>query len=85
MLRRYGEQALTEDVRGLLKDWGALIQSCSSIFLSVPKTMRGVIFEDAGKDVPVRRDDPRVRLVPFMVRTYVLLIVISQLCETEIT
>ena len=67
MLRRYGEQALTEDVRALLKDWGAYIQSCSSIFLSCPKTMRSVIFEDGGKDVPIRRNDRRVRLVPFMV------------------
>lgn len=67
MLRRYGEQALTEDVRALLKDWGAHIQSCSAIFLSCPKTMRSVIFEDGGKEVPIRRSDPRVRLVPFMV------------------
>jgi hypothetical protein len=47
-------------------EWSAPLQSCNAIFLSVPKTMRGVIFEE-GKDVPVRRDDPRVRMVPFMV------------------
>ena len=69
MLRRYGEQALTEDVRALLKDWSAHLQSCSAVFLSCPKTMRSVIFEEGlkEKETPLRRTDPRVRLVPFMV------------------
>jgi Bacteroidetes VLRF1 release factor len=69
MLRRYGEQALTEDVRAILKDWSAHIQSCSSVFISCPKTMRSVIFEEGlkDKDTPLKRTDPRIRLVPFMV------------------
>ena len=74
MLRRYGEQALTEDVRAILKDWSAHIQSCSSVFLSCPKTMRSVIFEEGlkDKDTPLKRTDPRIRLVPFMVSNSVL-------------
>lgn len=69
MLRRYGEQALTEDVRALLREWSAHLQTCSAVFLSCPKTMRSVIFEEGlkDKDTPLRRTDPRVRLVPFMV------------------
>lgn len=70
MLRRYGEQALTEDVRAILKDWNAHLQSCGLIFISCPKTMRSVLFEEGlkDKDTPLKRTDPRVRLVPFMVR-----------------
>ena len=120
-LRRYGEQALREDVRGVLHEWLAdhiyaffmtylphhhpiiiilnhsilthpillpfypspyrstLLQSCAAIFLSCPRTMRTVLFEDqAGvydgsksttshKQATLHKDDPRVRLVPFMV------------------
>lgn len=69
MLRRYGEQALTEDVRAILKDWNAHLQTCGLIFISCPKTMRSVLFEEGlkDKDTPLKRNDPRVRLVPFMV------------------
>jgi hypothetical protein len=73
MLRRYGEQALREDVRAVLHEWSALLQSCSAVFLSCPRTMRGVLFDEgtsgevSHRQATIRKDDPRVRLVPFMV------------------
>ena len=66
MLRRYGEQALKEDVRDLLRTWQAHLESCSVIIISAPKTMRQVLFEES-KDAPLRKEDPRLREVPFMV------------------
>jgi len=44
-MRRAGEQALKEDIAACLKLWSAHIQSCSLILVSVPKTMRSVLFE----------------------------------------
>jgi len=45
-LRRYGEQKTTEDVRAVLEEWKALIEGCELLFLSLPKTMRGVMLGD---------------------------------------
>lgn len=65
MLRRYGEQALLEDIRSLMKSWEQLLQSCSLILLSIPKTLRPSVF-DREKESVIDRNDPRVRYVSFM-------------------
>ena len=63
MLRRYGEQSLKEDVRATLNEWSSQLNECSLLLISVPKTMRALVFEDT----PLHRDDPRLAYVPFMV------------------
>lgn len=78
MLRRYGEQALKEDIAQCLALWSGHIQSCSMILISAPKTMRSVLFDtpenpSAGNNNSnttggvLSKDDPRVAYVPFMV------------------
>lgn len=78
MLRRYGEQALKEDIAQCLALWSGHIQSCSMILISAPKTMRSVLFDtpenpssgntsSAGSGGVLSKDDPRVAYVPFMV------------------
>eukprot|EP00752_Nemacystus_decipiens_P004173 g3816.t1 len=64
-LRRYGEQALREDARALLKEWEEPLKACRVVLTSVPKGMRAVLFD--GKDAPFDRKDPRLRPVPFAV------------------
>jgi hypothetical protein len=66
MLRRYGEQALREDIAALLKLWSGHIQSCSLLLVSAPKTMRSVLFSEEGSDALLPRDG-RVSFVPFQV------------------
>ncbi|CAM9477896.1 unnamed protein product [Ectocarpus fasciculatus] len=64
-LRRYGEQALREDARALLKEWEGPLKACRVVLTSVPKGMRAVLFE--GKEAPFDRKDGRLRPVPFAV------------------
>lgn len=79
MLRRYGEQALKEDIAACLALWSGHIQSCSLILISAPKTMRSSLFDtpenpaggnsgnsNNGGGV-LAKDDPRIAYVPFMV------------------
>ena len=66
-LRRYGETALKEDVRALLQSWSPYIDNCSSILLSVPRTMRTVLYEEKQGWSPLRKHDIRVKHVPFVV------------------
>ena len=75
MLRRYGEQALKEDIAACMTLWSGHIQSCSLIFISAPKTMRSILFDDNSSatnngsttGVVLSKDDPRISYVPFMV------------------
>lgn len=73
MLRRYGEQALKEDIAQCLTLWNGHIQSCSLILISAPKTMRSILFDDAvngtgdATGVVLLKEDPRISYVPFMV------------------
>ncbi|CAM9482486.1 unnamed protein product [Ectocarpus sp. 6 AP-2014] len=64
-LRRYGEQALREDARALLKEWEGPLKACRVVLTSVPKGMRAVLFD--GKEAPFNRKDARLRPVPFAV------------------
>jgi hypothetical protein len=71
-LRRYGEQALREDVYKLLLSWKDFINNSSAIFLSLPKTMRSYVFHNdlpQDKDYPLKTTtDPRVRFLSFPVK-----------------
>ncbi len=78
MLRRYGEQALKEDIAACLALWSGHIQSCSLILISAPKTMRSSLFDtpenpnssnnsSSGTGGVLVKDDPRIAYVPFMV------------------
>ena len=69
MLRRHGEQALKEDVHNLIRDWSQKLKCCSKILISVPKTMRSLLFEEDSKNKSnlLQRDDPRIISIPFMV------------------
>lgn len=66
MLRRYGEQALREDIRNLMKSWQWHLSRCSLILMSVPRTMRGILFDEEKGSIILDRLDPRIRYVPFM-------------------
>lgn len=74
MLRRYGEEALKEDVHTLLHLWRDHIGHASIILLSVPKTMRSYIFEDSKEHSKeesgsvLSKDDERNVFVPFLVK-----------------
>lgn len=67
MLRRYGEEALKEDVKRLLGLWKPHLDAAGVILFSIPKTMRGIMYEE-GVDAPLKKGDKRVVNVPFMVR-----------------
>lgn len=72
MMRRAGEQALREEIKQLIRDWGAYLDTCSLVLVSVPKVMRSVLFDDhsdssSSSTYPLQRDDPRVRSIPFMI------------------
>lgn len=69
MLRRYGEQALKDDVLEVLRLWGGHLQSCSAIFVAAAKSVRPVLFGSSSathKDY-LDKADPRVKFVPFAV------------------
>lgn len=82
-LRRYGEAALKEDIRSILKTWAALINNSSVILLSVPKTMRPTLFEEENSTILDKRD-PRIRFVPFMTDkpTFETVKEIHRICST---
>src|SRR5262249_32441770 len=73
-LRRYGEQALQEDVQRLLTLWQDYLQACGLILVATTKTMRSLLFEkiDNSRSAKthislLQKDDPRVIYVPFTV------------------
>ena len=65
MLRRYGEQALKEDIASVLLLWSGHIESSGSIVIAAPKTIRPSLFEAASPVLD--KDDPRIAFVPFAV------------------
>ncbi|KAK4124872.1 hypothetical protein N657DRAFT_689268 [Parathielavia appendiculata] len=67
-LRRYNEQALVEDVRELLKDWKALIDTSDLLFIrATGSTNRRTLFGPYDDQV-LRPNDPRIRGFPFSTR-----------------
>ena len=66
-LRRANEQALERDVRELLAgEWAEALRSAQLVWLAVSETDRRILVGDGA--APLRRDDPRVRRVPFGTR-----------------
>lgn len=64
-LRRYNEQALVEDVRGLLKDWKGLLDTAELMFVrATGVTNRRTLFGPYDGQV-LRSNDPRLRGFPF--------------------
>jgi hypothetical protein len=67
-LRRYGEQALREDVHSLLREWKRLLDACAIVLVAVPKAMRGrYIYNAEVRDFPLIKGDRRIRDVPFSI------------------
>ncbi|KAK0729819.1 hypothetical protein B0H67DRAFT_547898 [Lasiosphaeris hirsuta] len=67
-LRRYNEQALVEDVRELLRDWKALIDTSDLLFIrATGTTNRRTLFGPYDGQV-MRGNDPRMRGFPFSTR-----------------
>ncbi|TRM65264.1 hypothetical protein BD626DRAFT_628475 [Schizophyllum amplum] len=66
MLRRYGEQALREDIRGLLTEWAEDIADCERIWIRASTANRKIFinYEDAVID----KADARLRTFPFPTR-----------------
>lgn len=67
-LRRYNEQALVEDVRGLLKDWKALIDTSDLLFIRATGTTNRRTLFGPYDDQVLRANDPRIRGFPFSTR-----------------
>jgi hypothetical protein len=63
-LRRAGEENLNKDVGAWLLENAPLVNNCSSLFLSVPNTMRKAFFDHK----VIGKDDARIRSVPMQVK-----------------
>ncbi|KAL1747893.1 hypothetical protein HDZ31DRAFT_30881 [Schizophyllum fasciatum] len=66
MLRRYGEQALRDDIRGLLDEWAEDIAACERIWLRASTANRKIFLDYDG--APIAKADPRLRTFPFPTR-----------------
>ena len=67
-LRRYNEQALTDEVRLLLQDWKGMIDTSELLFIrATGTTNRRTIFGPYEGQV-LRQNDPRIRGFPFSTR-----------------
>ncbi|RKF59817.1 VMS1-like protein [Golovinomyces cichoracearum] len=67
-LRRYNEQALTEEVRFTLQDWKSMIDSSELLFIrATGPTSRRTLFGPYDQQVLLQKD-PRIRGFPFNTR-----------------
>ncbi|KAG9312931.1 hypothetical protein JVU11DRAFT_6365 [Chiua virens] len=66
MLRRYGEQALRDDIRNLLRDWAEDIHECERIFIRASVSNRRIFLDYEG--CVVNKGDGRLRTFPFPTR-----------------
>ncbi|KAF8310101.1 hypothetical protein DL93DRAFT_2140889 [Clavulina sp. PMI_390] len=65
-LRRYGEQALREDIQALLLEWKDELEECEKIFIRASVSNRR-IFMDFDES-PMPKGDARIRTFPFQTR-----------------
>ncbi|KAI6044255.1 hypothetical protein EDC04DRAFT_2643746 [Pisolithus marmoratus] len=66
MLRRYGEQALRDDIRGLLQDWAEDIHECERIWIRASASNRRIFLDY--DDCVINKGDDRLRTFPFPTR-----------------
>ncbi|KAG1750056.1 hypothetical protein EDD22DRAFT_916702 [Suillus occidentalis] len=66
MLRRYGEQALRDDIRNLLLDWADDIQDCERIWLRASVSNRRIFLDY--ENCVINKGDDRLRTFPFPTR-----------------
>ncbi|KAF8845186.1 hypothetical protein BDN67DRAFT_962128 [Paxillus ammoniavirescens] len=66
MLRRYGEQALRDDIRNLLQDWAEDIHECERIFIRASVSNRRIFLDYDG--CVINKGDDRLRTFPFETR-----------------
>ncbi|KDQ61595.1 hypothetical protein JAAARDRAFT_54947 [Jaapia argillacea MUCL 33604] len=66
MLRRYGQTALQEDIRGLLTDWAEDLLDCDRIWLRANTSNRRIFMDYEGAVIP--KGDDRLRTFPFPTR-----------------
>ncbi|KAG8220892.1 hypothetical protein J3R82DRAFT_2392 [Butyriboletus roseoflavus] len=66
MLRRYGEQALRDDIRELLRDWAEDIYECERIFIRASVSNRRIFLDYEG--CIISKGDDRLRTFPFPTR-----------------
>ncbi|KIK61598.1 hypothetical protein GYMLUDRAFT_165824 [Collybiopsis luxurians FD-317 M1] len=66
LLRRYGEQALRDDIRNLLSDWEEEIDNCELIFIRATGANRRIFMDYEG--APIVKGDERLRTFPFPTR-----------------
>lgn len=66
-LRRYNEQALVQHVQDIVTQWDAELKRCCRIFYRASGPYnRSVLF--GGGSPPLRREDERLRTIPFSTR-----------------
>ncbi|EPQ56392.1 hypothetical protein GLOTRDRAFT_138131 [Gloeophyllum trabeum ATCC 11539] len=65
-LRRYGEQALRDDIRNLLNDWSEDIHDCERIWIRANTSNRRIFLDYEGS--PIAKGDERLRTFPFPTR-----------------
>lgn len=66
MLRRYGEQALRDDIRNLLQDWAEEIDECERIFIRASISNRRIFLDY--ENAVILKGDERLRTFPFPTR-----------------
>ncbi|KAI9511585.1 hypothetical protein F5148DRAFT_1170193 [Russula earlei] len=66
LLRRYGEQALRDDIRNLLSDWADDIYQCERIWIRASASNRRIFLDY--DDAVITKGDERLRTFPFPTR-----------------
>nr|GAT42923.1 predicted protein [Mycena chlorophos] len=66
MLRRYGEQALRDDIRNLLQEWADDLYACERIWIRATGTNRKIFMDYDG--CVIEKGDGRLRTFPFPTR-----------------
>ncbi|KAG7093776.1 hypothetical protein E1B28_007423 [Marasmius oreades] len=66
LLRRYGEQALRDDIRNLIETWSDEINDCELIFIRASVSNRKIFLDYDG--CVISKGDSRLRTIPFPTR-----------------
>ena len=56
----------TQEIQELLKTWSDQLRQCDLVFLRAPSFNRSIFF--GGREAPLRKDDLRIRTIPFQTR-----------------